>query len=86
MVTRYVKSTYIGDSYRYKNNKGEISLIKIPNFLYENRPYEIYCIKGKLFSFAQNFSSFKKAEERIALYLGEDLYKKQNSNIKFVRC
>lgn len=53
----------VGDSHRYKTNKGEISLL-YPCRL-TNNMYEIYCVKGKLIDDIERFYTLNEAEERI---------------------
>ena len=58
----------VGDSYRYKTDKGEISLI-YPCFATMER-YEIYCISGDLFGDIERYNTLELAESRITSLLG----------------
>lgn len=52
--------------YIYETEKGQISLITLPNYFYDDRRiFEIYCLKGDLFEDVERFYSKKKAVERI---------------------
>jgi hypothetical protein len=53
----------IGDSHRYKTDKGEISLV-YPSMLTFDL-YEIYCTEGDLFDDTERYNSIEDAEERI---------------------
>tara|TARA_R110000796_G_scaffold161858_6_gene278656 strand:- start:1989 stop:2228 length:240 start_codon:yes stop_codon:yes gene_type:complete len=53
----------IGDSHRYKTDKGEISMIYPCQSTFNS--YEIYCIEGNLFEDIERYSTKEKAEERI---------------------
>jgi hypothetical protein len=50
-------------SHRYKNEKGEISMI-YPCIVTENK-YEIYCIEGDFFESIERFDTIEEAEGRI---------------------
>lgn len=69
MIEKYVKRSspglryLVGDSHRYKNEKGEISLV-YPCMATMDE-YEMFCIQGDLFEDIERFSSFEEAEERI---------------------
>lgn len=54
---------FVGDSHRYKTDKGEISLVH-PCMVTMNA-YEIFCIEGGLFDDVERFDTLKDAEERI---------------------
>ena len=59
--------------YIYENEKGEISLIELPNYFLDNKTlWEIYCLKGGLFDDVERFESKKEAEKRIKELLKED--------------
>jgi hypothetical protein len=53
----------IGDSHRYKTDKGEISLVYPSMFTFDL--YEIYCVEGDLFDDTERYNSIEDAEERI---------------------
>jgi hypothetical protein len=57
------------NSHRYKNDKGEISL------LYPSRAtmgdFEIFCIEGDLFDDVERYNSLQEAEQRISELLSE---------------
>jgi hypothetical protein len=55
--------TRLGDSHRYKTNKGEISLV-YPCYSTFNS-YEIYCIEGSLFEDIERYKTLEEAESRI---------------------
>ena len=56
-------TSLVSDSYRYKTEKGEISLIQPSEVNFDT--YEIFCINGGLFNGVERFDTFHKAEERI---------------------
>jgi hypothetical protein len=58
----------LGDSNRYKNEKGEISLIHPCRATMDS--YEIYCCEGDLFEDIERFSTLEEAEKRISELLG----------------
>ena len=53
----------LGNSHRYKTNKGEISCVHPCMVTMEM--YEIYCIEGDLFEDIERFDTLEEAEERI---------------------
>lgn len=53
----------LGDSHRYKTEKGEISLI-CPCYATFNA-YEIYCTEGQLFDDIERYDTLSEAEQRI---------------------
>jgi len=57
----------IGDSHRYKTDKGEISLVYPSMFTFDL--YEIYCVEGDLFDDIERYNSIEDAEERIGSLL-----------------
>lgn len=59
----------VGDSHRYKNEKGEISCVH--PCLATMDLYEIYCIKGDLFEDIERYDTLNEAEERISELLEE---------------
>jgi len=59
--------------YIYESERGEISLIELPNYLLDNKTlWEIYCLKGGLFDDVERFSSKKEAEKHIKELLKEE--------------
>lgn len=66
-MEKYVKLTctpdIIGNSHRYKTDKGEISLL-YPSYATMNM-YEIYCITGNLFEDIERYKSLEESEKRI---------------------
>ena len=69
-MEKYVKEltkTISGNSYRYKTERGEISLIYPSRYtLYR---YEIYCIDGDLFEGTERYETKEEAEELISALL-----------------
>ena len=59
----------VGDSNRYKTDKGEISLV-YPCKVTMDR-YEIYCISGDLFDDVERYDTLDEAETRITELLGK---------------
>ena len=59
--------------FRYKSQKGEISLIALNKNLYNNSKvnfeYEILCIEGNLFYDIMTFDTREEAENQIFKYL-----------------
>lgn len=53
----------VGDSHRYKTDKGEISLLHPCMSTFEQ--YEIYCIEGALFADIERYETLEEAETRI---------------------
>jgi len=53
----------VGNSHRYKTDKGEISLIH-PCYTTMDM-FEIYCISGDLFEYIERYDSLEDAEKRI---------------------
>ncbi len=53
----------LGDSHRYKSDKGEISCVH--PCMATMDLYEIYCIKGDLFEDIERFDTLEEAEARI---------------------
>ena len=51
--------------YIYSSNKGEISLIYLPNYFPNQSFWEIYSLKGNLFKDVERFDTKKEAEKRI---------------------
>jgi hypothetical protein len=52
--------------YIYTTNKGEISLVLLKDYYKKGENiWEIYCLKGNLFSDTERFSTKKDAEQRI---------------------
>lgn len=77
-MEKYIKNTAIsnevlgllvGDSHRYRNEKGEISCVHPCQATMDM--YEIFCIKGGLFEDIERFNTLEEAEERIKELLGE---------------
>lgn len=57
----------VGDSHRYKSEKGIISLVH--PCMATMDAYEIYCIEGDLFEDIERFETLNEAEERISQLL-----------------
>ncbi|MDA3837252.1 MAG: hypothetical protein PF542_06550 [Nanoarchaeota archaeon] len=56
--------------YFYSSNKGEISLISLPNYILDGEiRWEIYCLEGNLFEDVIAFHTKKEAECFIEKYL-----------------
>ena len=53
----------VGDSHRYKSNKGEISLIHPCRATREW--FEIFCCEGDLFQDVERYDTLEEAEKRI---------------------
>ncbi len=53
----------MGDSHRYSNERGEISLVHPCKVTLDS--FEIYCIEGDLFEDIERFDSLAEAEARI---------------------
>ena len=70
-MKRYKVNNDIVDSHRYKNDKGEISLI-YPSWVSMDL-YEIYCIEGDLFEDIERFDTLEEAEARISELLNESV-------------
>lgn len=51
--------------YIYSSPKGEISLIILLDYFKEGDTYEIYCVKGKLFTDTRRFDTKEEAEKFI---------------------
>jgi hypothetical protein len=67
------KETKVHDLHIYfSNERGTISLIKLRNCLYEEAPYEIYCLEGELFEDIERFSTIIGAIDRIKKELGDE--------------
>lgn len=60
----------VGDSHRYKNDKGEISLLH-PCYA-SMELYEIFCIEGDLFEDIERYDTLEEAEERINSLLSSE--------------
>ena len=56
-------SGVVGDSHRYKTDKGEISLLHPCYATFQS--YEIYCISGGLFDDIERYDTLEEAETRI---------------------
>lgn len=56
-------SAQLGNSHRYKTEKGEISLLHPCRVTFGS--YEIYCIDGDLFEDIERYDTLKEAEARI---------------------
>jgi len=68
VVENKAATKVVGDSHRYKNERGEISLVH-PCMATMDR-YEIYCIEGGLLEDVERFDTLEEAEERITELLG----------------
>ena len=63
---KILKNTIGRYQYVYSSNKGEISLIELPNYFSNGITYwEIYSTKGDLFEDVERFDTKAKAEIRI---------------------
>lgn len=60
----------VGDSHRYKNDRGEISLLH-PCYA-SMELYEIFCINGYLFEDIERYDTLEEAEERIHSLLNSE--------------
>lgn len=69
MIERYTVDSGMLPSNRYKNEKGEISMIT-PSWVSSNM-FEIYCIEGNLFEDIERYDTLEEAEKRIYELLGE---------------
>lgn len=55
----------------YSSEKGEISLITLPNYFQDGITFfEIYCLEGNLFLHVERFNLKEDAEKRIKELLG----------------
>ena len=62
------------DHFTYEANKGKISLITLPDYMYDGKTlWEIYCLKGDLFEDCERFDSQKEAEKKIEELLGDKI-------------
>lgn len=68
----------VGDSHRYSNDCGEISLI-YPCFGTNNQ-FEIFCIEGELFYDIERFMTLEEAEDRIKVLL-DDVRESRNDKL-----
>jgi len=67
-IEKSVIEGLVGDSHRYKNQNGEISMIHPCAATMGS--YEIYCIEGELFDDVERFSTLEEAENRVIELLG----------------
>lgn len=54
---------FLSDSFRYKTDKGEISMLTPCKATFNS--YEIYCICENLFDDVERYDTLEEAEERI---------------------
>lgn len=54
----------LGDSHRYKTDKGEISMVH--PCMATSDTYEIYCCEGDLFENIERYSTLGEAETRVS--------------------
>lgn len=56
--------------YIYSSDKGEISLIQLPNYFMDGKTiWEIYSLEGDLFEGVERFTTKREAEVQIKKYL-----------------
>jgi hypothetical protein len=56
--------------YIYESKRGQISLIKLPNYFMDGKTlWEIHCNEGDLFDDCKRFDSKKEADREIKRYL-----------------
>lgn len=70
VVNSNLNSALLGDSHRYESEKGIISMVHPCYCTFET--YEIYSIKGDLFSDIERYDTLEDAEKRIIELLGKD--------------
>ena len=75
------KTGVVGDSHRYSNTNGEISLI-FPCFATSDM-FEIFCIEGDLFYDVERFSTLEESEDRIKELL-DDVRESRNDKLNSI--